>query len=133
MKRLAIRLKTAMIGGWAFLLVGGFALQGCAELMSELIRQAAREHARSEYLRMTPWQHSTSDMIALHKLSPEKLPLAKAFMKVSSEKDKETFDQAGRSVGFLSFTFFLADVPREATPEEVKRVRTELENKGFKF
>ena len=65
----------------------------------------------------------------------DKLPLAVAFGDLTSQSDKDKFDHAAaaQTEHFDNFSDSLLDQRGKATPEEIKKVRAQLENEGFKF
>jgi hypothetical protein len=139
MKTLDTRFKAAMIGGSAFILVVSFALQGCelfAQKLGEALRKAYNYEKEKEYraqaraINRPPPHEPTTEAITV-----DKLPLAIAFGNLSSQWDKDKFDHAAaaQTEHFDNFSDFLLDQRGKATPQEVKNVRTQLENEGFKF
>jgi len=139
MKTLDTRFKAAMIGGSAFILVVSFALQGCelfAQWFGEALREAYRYEKEKEYraqaraINRPPPHEPTTEAISV-----DKLPLAVAFENLSSQSDKDKFDHAAaaQTEHFDNFSDFLLDQRGKATPQEIKNVRAQLENEGFKF
>jgi hypothetical protein len=139
MKTLDTRIKAAMIGGSAFVLAVSFALQGC-ELFAIALREEYRKweaikdyekyRAQTRAIYRPPPLEPTTEAISV-----DKLPLAVAFGNLSSQSDKDKFDHAAaaQTEHFDNFSDFLRDQRGKATPQEIKNVRAQLENEGFKF
>ena len=122
------RFKAAMIGGSAFVLVVSFVVHGCSPYYfikgGIHYQKCCAEDAQRISVAITRKDPA---------ISVDKLPLAILFLKINSQRFKDIFDHAAQMQGFDNFSDFLLDQPRQATPQEIKNVRTQFENEGFKF